>query len=251
MNDKMFTIDVPFEKDGKIAKGTNFFDPKKPYLDILNACRLFEWEEKADGECVQVEYEGEDGDGRIHVYGKTKDANLDAYIKAALEPFSTSYMEEYFEDKFKRRPYKLYAEAISPKNRGKVYGYKEEAKIILFDIQNCTNKAFWSADGIKDVVSEVNKVAETETLTYVGDPFTASIEEVGNLLLAQPIRSQFGAEGAKVAIEGFVGRAKFGLRDNNGNRIIAKVKVETLTGHGPEHHKAVLSYEEATARFRG
>ena len=61
MNDKMFTIDVPFEKDGKIAKGTNFFDPKKPYLDILNACRLFEWEEKADGECVQVEYEGEVG----------------------------------------------------------------------------------------------------------------------------------------------------------------------------------------------
>jgi hypothetical protein len=250
MDIKMFSIDIPFVKDGKTARGTNCFDPKKPYLKTLNDFRLFDWTEKGDGECIQIVYEGEDGDGRIHTYGKTKDANLDAYLKDALEPFSTSYMEEYFEDKFKRKPFVLYAEGISPKNRGKMYGYKDRAKLILFDVQNYGNKAFWTPDGVKDVVEGVNGISEMETLTYVGDPFTASIEEVGNLLLAQPIQSQFSADGVKTAIEGFVGRAKFNLRDNNGNRIITKVKVETLTGHGPDHAKAVLSYEEATARFR-
>ena len=244
METKMFSIDVPFAKDGGKVIGVNAYSGNKPYLAELSANNMIEWTEKVDGQAIVIAYEGEAGDGRIHVYGKTQNASLDAYIQKVADTFKTSAMEEYFEEKFSRKPYILYAEGISPKNLGKVYGYKDEAKFFLFDVQNAVNGAFWGWQSVKEV-------AEATGLNFIGEPFTASIADVANLLMEQPIRSQFGADGAKVAIEGFVGRAKYGFRDNNGQRIITKVKVETLTGHKPEHNKAVIPYEEAVARFRG
>lgn len=132
-----YSVDVPFSDKKKVKEDITSYE--RPELTFLSAIGAMEWNEKVNGQFMQVVYEGEDGDGRIHIYGKTPDAQLDPYLLAATEPFKAPYMEELFETMFNRKPFILCAEGISPKNQGKCYGFKEEAKLILFDIQNFRN----------------------------------------------------------------------------------------------------------------
>lgn len=193
---------------------------RNPAVDYLKDA---EWifTEKIDGMNIRVYWDGY----RVSFGGRTDNAQLPpALLDRLNDIFAGETNEVIFEQKFGDTPVMLYGEGFGPKiqNGG---GYSSTVDFILFDVyigkwlirENVADIA--NTFGIR-AVPIIRRGTLSDTINFVSNGFTSAI-------------------GDRPA-EGLVGYPKAGLLDENGNRIIVKLKTNELQNAKNQEYERLL-----------
>lgn len=218
---------APFARDIAKSKYINIIKFSRPEFEMLANVR-WNWTLKIDGTNINIIWDGE----KVNYVGHTEKTQFNERTKKFLDDtFCTPESETIFEDLYGDQPVKISMEFVS-KDMNQNYGYTEGA-VYIFDIFNGeTGKIWTSEETINSFVSrfEGNNVFVAPFIGYM------NIWEAVDLVKAYEViwnrhPEKWGDENiliknplGKYTIEGIVGRLPYELFDNNGNRIITKVK---------------------------
>ena len=167
----------------------------------------WEFTEKIDGTNIRIYWDGH----KVNYYGRTDKAQIPSMLMNKLiELFGGNVNEEMFEQKFGNQPVMLIGEGYGVKiqNGGL---YREDNSFILFDV--CINNKYLSRDNVKDIANAFN-------IEMIPTIFIGSLEKGIEFVKSEP-NSTIG----KAKMEGLVARPLKELKDENGNRLIVKIKV--------------------------
>jgi len=172
---------------------------------------VWEFTEKIDGTNIRVMWDGH----KVSFGGRTDNAQLPVPLHTRLvELFGGGVNEQLFEQKFGESPVMLVGEGYGGKIQ-KGSAYKETQDFILFDVR--VNHSWLSREQVEDV-------AQYFGIDAVPIALTGTIQQAIDYVSSAP-DSFIGTAKS----EGVVGRPRFELYDNRGNRVIVKIKVSDFT----------------------
>lgn len=183
--------------------------------DALKALQDILWvgTEKIDGTNAGIVWDGH----KIGFQGRTEDAAVNAKHFAHLqETFQTEEVAQIFEQKFGERPVVLFGELIGGGIQGNIY--TEKPTFIGFDLlltEFGEAPEVWANQFFKNELCEALGITPAP-IVFRGT-LRAAIAHVKSLPLSN---------GGTCIMEGLVLRPTTELRDNQGKRIICKVKVK-------------------------
>lgn len=166
--------------------------------------------EKVDGMNVRVHWDGY----KISFYGRSKSAVLPEHLKTKLtEMFINNKTEEMFEQLFGKQEVILFGEGYGHKIQcGDNYNSKE-CNFILFDV---------FTDNKYLPLEQVNQIAHSLNICSVPIILTETIDNAVKFVKSKP--KSYIAENKEYEMEGLVGRPMTDIYDNEGNRIMVKIK---------------------------
>ena len=199
-------IDTIFERD---MEGSKKLIEGKFRSKAVEYLAENEWifTEKIDGTNIRVHWDGH----RIEFGGRTDRAIIPTHLfNKLVETFSNNETEELFEQTFGEKDVTLFGEGygIKIQNGG---DYRPDVGFILFDVL------------VGDIWlrrENVEEIAKTFNLEVVPIVHTGSIQSAVNFVKEKPMSTIGNAK-----MEGLVGRPFTELKDNQGKRIIVKIKV--------------------------
>lgn len=166
--------------------------------------------EKVDGMNVRVHWDGY----KISFYGRSKSAILPEHLKTKLtEIFINNKTEEMFEQLFGKQEVILFGEGYGKKIQNGENYIKDNCDFILFDVF-INNKYL--------PLEQVNQIAHSLNIRSVPIILTETIDNAVKFVKSKP-KSRI-AENKEYEMEGLVGRPTVDVYDNEGNRIIVKIK---------------------------
>ena len=205
-------IDTLFERDEnhKVIEG-------KIRNPIFNLIKKWEFTEKLDGTNIRIEYEPSLSELKINYGGRTESAQLPTGIVNYLNKF-------YWEDKllsiFGDKKVTLFGEGIGPniQNGGL---YCETQQVVIFDI--CVDEKYWlTIDSIKEICNKIGIRHIVRIKEY-------SLDEVIDLV-KNGFRSCFfwkePMSSDHPMSEGIIGKTNPPIFDNQGKRIMFKLKTK-------------------------
>lgn len=206
-------ITVPFERDNdgtkKLMEGVYINDTIEMLKDIS-----WEWTEKIDGTNISVEWDGHS----VSFHGRTERAEIPKHLLNKLEEmFLGDVNEEMFEQLFGEERVILYGEGYGNKIQkcGAEY-INDGVSFILFDVYK-PDKDLWVN---RDAVIDIGKSFGIDVVPVL---FRGTISEAVEFVKSRP-NSTIGT----AKMEGVVGRPYVELKDNQGKRIMVKVKAKDL-----------------------
>ena len=166
--------------------------------------------EKVGGMNIRVHWDGY----KISFYGRSKSAILPEHLKTKLaEIFINNETEEMFEQLFGKQEVTLFGEGYGHKIQvGDNYNSKE-CDFILFDV--FTNNKYLPLE-------QVNQIAHSLNIRSVPIILTETIDNAVKFVKSKP--KSYIAENKEYEMEGLVGRPMTDIYDNEGNRIMVKIK---------------------------
>ena len=199
----------------KIDSKTHTFSAKvyDPYVDYL---KDLHWivSEKVDGMNIRVHYDGH----KVEWNGRTDKANLPKEVEELLQnTFGES--EVVFEQLFGNKDVILFMECYGGKIQGGLYGGKE--RLIGFDIM--VNDSYLDKTVIGEIFDKFN-VPCVEFYEVAG--LHNVVADCRDALVYAHISPL--CENRTTVIEGFVCVPKCRIYDNQGNRVIVKIKVRDI-----------------------
>lgn len=191
----------------KLLDETKF---SRPIFEYLQFSKLI-GTEKLDGTNIGIVWDG----NRVHIQGRTPDAAFSAVqFECLLEKFGGPLNEELFEQHFGAKPVVLYGELIGAGIQpcGGCY-CRDGYRFVLFDIYFPDNGLWANSEACKSFATVFN--AEYALPVVEGD-----LHQCVKYVKEMPI-SQYG----HLLAEGVVVRPTVEMFDNQGRRVIAKIKV--------------------------
>lgn len=176
--------------------------------DTIKFLKDVDWEftEKIDGTNIRVYYNGH----WVQYFGRTDKAQIPQHlVNKLIELFGGVANEEMFEQKFGTNEVLLIGEGYGNKiqNGGL---YCSDVSFILFDV--CVNGKYLSRDNVRDIANYFN-------IEVVPTILIGKLQEGIDLVKTKP-KSTIG----NADMEGLVARPIKELYDENGNRVIVKIK---------------------------
>ena len=201
---KIYNVYARNELTRKLDEGI-FLDDTVEYLADLP----WIFTEKVDGTNIRIIWDGY----RVSVKGRTDAAQLHPELLSYLNSkFTTPEAEEIFEANFREKEVVLYGEGYGAGIQKVGSLYRPDKSFILFDAKNSSGESYSRAalEYIAsvfdiDVVPVVLEGTIAEGVEYV------KTHKQSTLNPAAPL-------------EGIVGHPKEELKDNQGNRVIVKIK---------------------------
>ena len=199
-------IETVFKRDDTTKK-LNENEYRNTAVEYL---KDLEWEftEKIDGTNIRIYWDGH----KIQYFGRTDKAQIPSQLlNFLIEKFGGDTNEEMFEQLFGEKEVILIGEGYGAKiqNGG---NYRSDNSFALFDIM--INGAFLQRDNVKDIA----RILDIETVPVV---MTGKLQDGIDYVKTKP-NSLIGTAKS----EGLVARPLRELQDNQGNRIIVKIKVK-------------------------
>lgn len=183
--------------------------------DALKALQEILWvgTEKIDGTNAGIVWDGH----KIGFQGRTEATAVNAKHFAYLqETFQTEEVAQIFEQKFGERPVVLFGELIGGGVQGDIY--TDKPTFIGFDL---LLTAFGELPEIWANQYYKNEICEALGIMPAPIVFRGTLREAINFVKATPL-----SNGGTCLMEGLVLRPTTELRDNQGKRIICKVKAK-------------------------
>lgn len=199
-------IETLYERDDKTKKlrEGKFRNKTVEFLKDID----WEFTEKIDGTNIRIYWDGH----KVSYHGRTENASIPANLMNRLiELFGGEVNEEMFEQKFGETPVILIGEGYGAKIQKGGGNYREDNDFILFDVS--INGKYLSRENVKDIANYFN-------LDVVPTIMIGKLEDGVKYVKEKP-KSKIGVADA----EGLVARPLFELKDENGKRIIVKIKV--------------------------
>lgn len=168
----------------------------------------WEFTEKIDGTNIRICWDGH----KVEYRGRTDKAQIPSMLMNRLiELFGGNENEELFEQKFGSNEVMLIGEGYGSKiqNGG---NYRQDNDFILFDV--CINDKYLSRENVADIANAFN-------IDIVPVIMVGKLQEGIDWVKSKP-KSKIGIADS----EGLVARPVRELKDENGNRIIVKIKVK-------------------------
>lgn len=197
-------IETPFKRDD----GTKKLNENIWRNETIEFLKDVEWEftEKIDGTNIRIYWDGH----KIQYFGRTDKASIPSMLmNKLLELFGGNINEEMFEQKFGNNEVLLIGEGYGVKiqNGGL---YRNDNSFALFDVS--INNKYLSRENVKDIAKSLN-------LEIVPTIFYGNLQKGIDYVKTKP-NSTIGC----AKMEGLVARPLKELKDENGNRIIVKIK---------------------------
>lgn len=198
-------IETIFKRDDTTKK-LNEDEYRNEYVEFL---KDNEWEftEKIDGTNIRIYWDGH----KVQYFGRTDKAQIPSQLlNYLIEKFGGDTNEEMFEQLFGNKEVTLIGEGYGAKiqNGGE---YRQDNSFALFDIM--INDTFLGRENVK----EIARILDIELVPVV---LKGTLQEGINYVKTKP-NSMIGTAKS----EGLVARPRCELQDNQGNRIIVKIKV--------------------------
>lgn len=198
-------IETPFKRDD----GTKKLNESLWRNETIEYLKDIEWEftEKIDGTNIRIYWDGH----KVNYYGRTDKAQIPSTLMNKLiELFGGNVNEEVFEQHFGDKQVLLIGEGYGAKiqNGG---AYREDNSFILFDV--CIDGKYLSRENVKSI-------ANTFNIEMIPTVFVGNLQKGIDYVKTKP-NSTIGT----AKMEGLVARPLKELKDENGNRIILKIKV--------------------------
>lgn len=176
--------------------------------ETIKYLKDIDWEftEKIDGTNIRIYWDGH----KVQYFGRTEKAQIPSQLMNKLiELFGGNVNEEMFEQKFGNNEVMLIGEGYGAKiqNGG---NYREDNSFILFDV--CINNKYLSRENIKDIANYFN-------MELIPTIFIGNLQKGIDYVKSNP-KSTIGTAN----MEGLVARPLKELKDENGNRLIVKIK---------------------------
>lgn len=200
-------IETVFERDTtgskKLIEG-RFRNQTVEFLKDLQ----WVWTEKVDGTNIRVFWDGH----KVMFGGRTDNAQIPTDLVNYLnETFSTSEVEELFEQKFGEAEVTLYGEGYGKKIQKVGSLYRDDVSFILFDVQ--VGNVWLRRDSVEDIANTFN----IDAVPIMG---TGTIDEA-----IQFVKSTTQSKlNNNAPLEGVVARPAVEVLDRMGRRVIVKIK---------------------------
>lgn len=212
-------IETIYERDiqgtKKLILG-KFRDPLVDYLkDLPWICT-----EKVDGTNIRVHWDGH----KFNFYGRTDNANIPTFLYAKLEEiFRNNETEQVVEQLFNEREVILVGEGYGNKIQKCGSNYIQNGvDFIGFDVMVKSKELdrwyYLSRENAEGIYKALN-------IKMVPIVLKASLQEAVNFVISKP-KSQVSE--VEQIMEGLVCTPEFPIYDNQGHRIIVKIKVKDL-----------------------
>lgn len=203
-------IETPFNRDTEGTKKLIEGSWRNSTVDYLKDCQ-WDWEEKLDGMNTQIYFDGH----TITFGGRTERAQIPAdLMNYLIRTFGGETNEELFEQKFGEMGVILFGEGYGPKIQKGGGLYRDDVSFALFDVY-IPEKDIWMK---RESVADIAKTFNISTVPHIGQ---GTIQEAINFVKTQP-RSRINEAHE---MEGVVARPLVELKDNQGKRVIVKIKV--------------------------
>ena len=206
-------ITVPFMRDTEGTKKLIEGEFVNATIALLKDI-IWTWTEKIDGTNISVEWDGHS----VSFHGRTERAEIPKYLLSKLEEmFLGDVNEEMFEQLFGEERTILYGEGYGNKIQkcGAEY-INDGVSFILFDVYKPDKDLWVNRDAVIDIAKSLG-------IDVVPVLFHDTINEAVEFVKSRP-NSTIG----KAKMEGLVGRPYVELKDNQGKRIMVKVKAKDL-----------------------
>ena len=169
---------------------------------------IWQFTEKVDGTNIRIYWDGH----KVSYYGRTDKAAIPSQLMNKLiELFGGEVNEEMFEQKFGSNPVIPIGEGYGNKIQACGKDYRDDNSFILFDVW--IRGKYLSREN-------VNNIAKSFGIEAVPVLFKGTLEDGIEFVKSKPY-STIGV----AKMEGLVARPSVELLDENGNRIIVKIKV--------------------------
>lgn len=217
---------APFARDTAKSKYVDIVKFSRPEFEMLANVK-WNWTLKIDGTNINVLWDGE----RVKYVGHTDKTQFNERTKKFLdETFCTSEAETIFEDLYGSQPVKISMEFVS-KDMNQNYGYLDGA-VFVFDVFNGNTEKVWTSEETLGTF-----VSRFEGSNVFVAPFIGCMNIWDAVDLVKGFEVFWNQYPEKwrtndiidnplglYTVEGIVGRLPYELFDNNGNRIITKIK---------------------------
>lgn len=217
---------APFARDTAKSKYVDIVKFSRPEFEMLANVK-WNWTLKIDGSNVNVIWDGE----RASYVGHTEKTQFNERTKKFLdETFCTPEAETVFEDLYGKQPVKISMELVS-KDMNQNYGYFDGA-VFVFDIFNGSTGKVWTSEETLNAF-----VSKFEGSNVLVAPFIGYMSIWDAVDVARAYEAIWNRHPEKWSeerivknplgpymIEGLVGRLPYELFNNNGDRVITKVK---------------------------
>lgn len=197
----------------RLEDGSKLLDETKFSRDVFEYLKNDNWigTEKLDGTNIGIYWDGH----KIHIQGRTPDANFSALqFEYLMDRFGGSDNEELFEQNFGEKPVVLFGELVGKGIQacGGCYcpdGYR----FVMFDVYFPDNN-LWADK------AALMTFADMFGVEYTIPVICGTLWECVDFVKKMP-KSDFG----NLLSEGIVVRPMIEMFDNQGKRVIAKIKV--------------------------
>jgi hypothetical protein len=204
MNNLYPKIESPFQRH-TIGELRNRPDPtrwSRPEFEVL-ADLQWHWSEKVDGTNVRIMWDGH----KVTFGGRTENANMPVKL---IEVLQDQFPEELMEQQFHGDKVMLCGEGVGANIQSGGGKFGLAPRFILFDVKVGD---WWL------MPDSVERVAQQMGLEVVPTVWVGTVAGAVTMVSAG-LGSQFG----DFMAEGVVGRAPWGLRARNGDRLMMKIK---------------------------
>ena len=185
------------------------------YIEML---KDIQWigTEKIDGMNLNFYYDG----NHVQAFGHTDKSVFSPEIAAWLEIIITPEFESIFEQLFGEKEAFVNGELIGPKIQSNLYN-ADSIKFVMFDIYCKSTFTYWSQEAVTEIAEQMG--FDRAPAVMIG-----TLDEIAQKVISAPA----SLLNPKQEMEGIVIRPVQELKKANGERIIYKVKLCDLLGHG-------------------
>lgn len=205
MNKEYEKMETVFQRDEKTKK----LNEEKYRNETIEFLKDIDWEftEKIDGTNIRVHWDGH----KITYFGRTEKSSIPQDLTNKLiDLFGGDTNEEMFEQKFGSMEVTLIGEGYGPKIQKCGAEYRDDVSFILFDVR--VDNKYLSRENVKNIANYFN-------IDSVPVVMTGKLQDGINYVKSNP-KSNIGT----ASMEGLVARPLKELYDENGKRIIVKIK---------------------------
>lgn len=191
----------------------------KESSNTLTCLKDLEWvgTEKIDGTNCGVVWDGH----KIGFQGRTEAAAINAkHFQYLQDTFQTEEVAQIFEQKFGERPVVLFGELVGGGIQGDIY--TDQPTFVAFDL---LLTAFGEAPEVWANAAFKDEVAVALGAAVALPIFHGTLAEARDFVKSLPVSTS-----EQCVMEGLVLRPAVELRDNQGNRVICKIKVKDYIG---------------------
>lgn len=207
-------IETPFNRDTNGTKKLIIGSWRNQAVEYLKDC-IWDFTEKIDGTNTQIAWDGH----KVTFGGRTERAQIPVdLMNYLISTFSGNENEEIFEQKFGEMGVVLFGEGFGPKIQKGGGLYRDDVSFALFDVY-IPEKGIWMT---RESVADIAKTFGISTVPHIG---CGTLQDAINIVKTRP-RSKINQAHE---IEGIVARPLIELKDNQGKRIIVKIKVCDFT----------------------
>lgn len=171
---------------------------------------IWQFTEKVDGTNIRVYWDGHS----VSFAGRTDKAQIpEPLLNKLNDLFSGEANAQLFEQKFGDKEVILFGEGFGPKIQKGGGLYRKEVDFILFDV--LIGEKYLNREDVEDIA----KYFKLQTVPVL---FEGTLED--GVRFVKEHHDSIVANNGKIEMEGLVARPKVELKNENGHRIIVKIK---------------------------